>query len=141
VEGIDSVNVKFTSKSEEDARRNGYYTLEKVTVSPSTPVLEDIGNGKSKYVFFKRTVSKQTINFEKGAALPEEIINLDSFGDIILEKEEVALFRGGWQDRDGIEVLDDAKLGEMAALSIYFDEPAVPNTIFSKIQSKNRKQL
>jgi len=51
------------------------------------------------------------------------------------------LFRGGWQDRDGVEVLDDAKLGEMAALSIYFDEPAVKNTIFAQIQAKNRKAL
>ena len=141
VEGIDSVNVKFTSKTEEDARRLGYYILEKVTVTPSTPVLEDIGNGKSKYVFFKRTVTKQKINFEPNAALPEEVINLDSFGDIILEKEEVALFRGGWVDRDNVAVLDDAKMGEMAALSIYFDEPAVPNTVFSKIQAKNRKAL
>ena len=141
IEGIDSVNIRFISKTEEDARRLGYYVTKTVTVTPSTPVLEDIGNGKQKYVFFKRTVTEQKVNFEPGAALPEEVINLDSFGDIILEKEEVALFRGGWQDREGVEVLDDVKVGEMAALSIYFDEPAVPNTVFAKIQSKNRKSL
>jgi hypothetical protein len=141
VEGIDSVNVRFVSEKEETARRNGYYTVETVTVTPSTPVLEEIGNGKQKYVFFKRTVTTNNINFEPGAALPESVINLDSFGDIILEKEEVALFRGGWQDRDGAVVLDDVKIGEMAALSIYFDEPAVPNTIFSRVQAQNRRAL
>ena len=141
IEGIDSVNVRFISKAEEDARRLGYYILEKTTVTPSTPVLEDIGNGKQKYVFFKKTVQQQKVNFEPGAALPEDIINLDSFGDIILEREEVAMFRGGWVDRDGVEVLDDAKLGELAALSIYFDEPAVKNTVFTKIQAKNRRAL
>ena len=141
VEGIDSVNIRFISEKEETARRQGYYVAETVKVTPSTPVLEDIGNGKQKYVFFKRTVTKSQVNFEPNAALPENVINLDSFGDIILEKEEVALFRGGWQDRDGVKVEDDARLGEQAALSIYFDEPAVPNTIFSKIQAKNRKQL
>ena len=141
IEGIDSVNVRFISKVEEDARRQGYYTLEKVMVTPSTPILEDIGNGKQKYVFFKRTVTERKISFEPNAALPEDVINLDSFGDILLGKEEVALFRGGWLDRDGVEIPDDAKLGEQAALSIYFDEPAVPNTIFSKIQAKNRKAL
>jgi hypothetical protein len=141
IEGIDSVNVRFISKVEEDARRLGYYVTKTVTVTPSTPVLEDIGNGKQKYVFFKRTVTEQKVNFEAGAALPENVINLDSFGDIILEKEEVALFRGGWIDRDSVQVLDDAKVGEMAALSIYFDEPAVTNTVFAKIQSKNRKAL
>jgi hypothetical protein len=141
VEGIDSVNVRFISKVEEDARRLGYYILEKVIVTPSTPILETIGNGKQKYVFFKRTVTERKISFEPNAALPEDVINLDSFGDILLGKEEVALFRGGWLDRDGVEIPDDAKLGEQGALSIYFDEHAVPNTIFSKIQAKNRKAL
>ena len=73
--------------------------------------------------------------------MQEEVINLDSFGDIILGREEVALFRGGWQDRDGVEILDDAKTGEMAALSIYFDEPAIQNTIFTKLQTQNRKSI
>jgi hypothetical protein len=58
-----------------------------------------------------------------------------------LEKDEVAVFRGGWLDRSGSLVEDDALLGEMGALSVYFDEPAVPNTTFRKIQSKNRKSL
>jgi len=141
VSGVDSVNVMFTSKKEEDARRLGYYVSETVTVTPSTPVLEDIGNGKQKYVFFKRTVTENKVNFEPGAALPENVINLDSFGDIILEKEEVALFRGGWQDRTGINIPDGSKMGEQAALSVYFDEPAVKNTVFSKMQAQNRKAL
>lgn len=141
IEGIDSVNVRFTSKAEEDARRQGFYTVETVTVTPSTPVLEDIGNGKQKYVFFKRNIKKTQVSFESGAALPEDVINLDSFGDIILGKEEIALFRGGWSDRDNVLVKDGAATGEMAALSIYFDEPAVPNTVFTKIQAKNRNLL
>ena len=141
VEGVDSVNVRFVSEKEETARKNGYYVTETITVTPSTPVLEDIGNGKQKYVFFKRTVSENKVNFETGAALPESVINLDSFGDIILEKEEIALFRGGWTDRDGVLVQDSAAIGEMAALSVYFDEPAVPSSIFTTIQSQNRKAL
>jgi hypothetical protein len=141
IEGIDSVNVRFVSEKEETARRLGYYTSETVTVTPSTTTLEDIGNGKQKYVFFKRNVQTTLVNFEPNAPLPENVINLDSFGDILLEKEEVALFRGGWVDRDGAPVLDDAKVGEMAALSVYFDEPAVPNTVFSRIQAQNRKAL
>ena len=141
IEGIDSVNVRFVSEKEETARRLGYYTSETVTVTPSTTRLEDIGNGKQKFVFFKRNVQTTTVNFAPNAALPENVINLDSFGDILLEKEEVALFRGGWVDRDGATVVDDAKVGEMAALSVYFDEPAVPNTVFSRIQAQNRKAL
>lgn len=141
VAGIDSVNVRFVSKTEEDARRNGYYTSETVTVTPSTPILEDIGNGQQKMVFFKRTINTKKVKFGANAALPENVINLDSFGDILLEKDEVALFRGGWADREGILVEDDALIGEMGALSVYFDEPSVPQTIFTRVQAKNRKTL
>lgn len=141
IDGIDSVNVKFTSEKEETARRLGYYVSETVTVTPSTPVLKDVGNGKQKMVFFKRTVTTSQVNFEPDAALPENVINLDSFGDIILEPEEVALFRGGWLDRKNIMVDDSVKTGEKAALSIYFDEPAVKNSIFAKVQAKNRKAI
>lgn len=141
VDGIDSVNIRFISEAEENARRNGYYISETVTVTPSTPTLETIGNGKQKYVFFKRTVTETIVNFNPGDPLPESVINLDSFGDIILDKEEVALFRGGWVDRDNQSVLDDARAGEMAALSVYFDEPAIPNTIYAQIQTQNRKKL
>jgi hypothetical protein len=141
VDGVDSVNIRFVSEAEETARKNGYYISKTVTVTPSTPTLETIGNGKQKFVFFKRTVTETQVNFEPNAALPESIIGLDSFGDIILGKEDVAMFRGGWIDRDGIKVPDDARAGEMAALSVYFDEPPVPMTIYSSIQTQNRKQI
>lgn len=141
VDGVDSVNIRFVSEAEETARKNGYYVSKTVTVTPSTPTLETIGNGKQKFVFFKRTVVETQVNFEPNAALPESVIGLDSFGDIILGKEDVAMFRGGWVDRDGIKVPDDARAGEMAALSVYFDEPPVPMTIYSSIQTQNRKQI
>lgn len=141
IEGIDSVNVRFVSQKEEEARARGYYTVETVTVTPSTPTLETVGNGQQKYVFFKRTVNTSTVNIAPNDPLPESVIGLDSFGDIILGKNEVALFRGGWNDRDGSVVSDGAKLGEQAALSVYFDEPAVPNTIYTRIQTQNRKNL
>lgn len=141
VSGVDSVNVRFVSETEEIARKNGYYTVTNTTVTPSTPTLQDVGNGQSKFVFFKKTVTKSTVNFATNDPLPESVIGLDSFGDIILGKEQVALFRGGWVDRDSIAVLDNALLGEQAALSVYFDEPARPNTIYSTIQTQNRKKI
>ena len=140
IEGIDSVNIRFVSEKEETARKNGYYISKTVTVSPMTPVLEEISNGKQKMVYFKRTVTEKQVKFQEGAPLPENVINLDSFGDILLEKEEIALIRGGWEDKFGLIVDDSVKLGEKAAMSVYFDEPAVQNTIFAKIQAKNRKQ-
>jgi hypothetical protein len=58
-----------------------------------------------------------------------------------MEKEEVAVFRGGWQDRDGDEIIDDALMNAEAALSINFDATPVPRTIYTRVQAGNRKSM
>lgn len=142
IEGIDSVNVRFISETEETARRLGYYESKTVSVVPQEPViLEDIGNGKQKYIFFKRVEEVKTVDVDATTAIPPTVAGLDEWGDIIMEKEEVAVFRGGWQDRDGDDILDDAKINAEAALSVNFDETPVPRTIYTRVQAGNRKAL
>ena len=142
IEGIDAVNVRFISETEETARRLGYYESKTVSVVPQEPViLEDIGNGKQKYIFFKQVEEVKTVDVDATTAIPPTVAGLDEWGDIIMEKEEVAVFRGGWQDRDGDEILDDAKINAEAALSVNFDEKPVPRTIYTRVQAGNRKAL
>jgi len=144
IDGIDSVNVQFLSKSQEDALRTGSYTVTQTTITPQAPVLEDVGNGKNRILFFKKTVTSNTVTFNPSNGIPvdvrEYVTGLDEFGDIILDKEEVAMFRGGWQDRSGGIVVDQPKVGQMASLSVSFSKP-VPRTVYTKIQSANRKSL
>ena len=142
IEGIDAVNVRFISETEETARRLGYYESKTVSVVPQEPVLlEDIGNGKQKYIFFKQVEEVKTVDVDATTAIPPTVAGLDEWGDIIMEKEEVAVFRGGWQDRDGDDILDDAKINAEAALSVNFDETPVPRTIYTRVQAGNRKAL
>lgn len=142
IEGIDAVNVRFISETEETARRLGYYESVTVTVVPQEPVtLEEVGNGKQKYVFFKRIEEVETVNVDETTEIPETVKGLDRWGDIIMEKEEVAVFRGGWQDRDGDEIVDDALINAEAALSINFEGDPVPRTIYTRVQAGNRKAL
>tara|TARA_B100001057_G_scaffold456374_1_gene503715 strand:+ start:4009 stop:5838 length:1830 start_codon:yes stop_codon:yes gene_type:complete len=142
IEGIDAVNVRFISETEETARRLGYYESKTVSVVPQEPVLlEDIGNGKQKYIFFKQVEEVKTVDVDETTTIPYTVAGLDQWGDIIMEKEEVAVFRGGWQDRDGDEILDDAKINAEAALSVNFDETPVPRTIYTRVQAGNRKAL
>lgn len=142
IDGIDAVNVRFISETEETARRLGYYESKTVSVVPQEPVLlEDIGNGKQKYIFFKRVEEVKTVDVDATTAIPPTVAGLDEWGDIIMEKEEVAVFRGGWQDRDGDDILDDAKINAEAALSVNFDETPVPRTIYTRVQAGNRKAL
>tara|TARA_B110000459_G_C16591641_1_gene486564 strand:- start:475 stop:2136 length:1662 start_codon:yes stop_codon:yes gene_type:complete len=142
VEGIDSVNVRFISETEETARRQGYYESVTTTVQPQEPVvLEDIGNGKQKYIFFKKVEEVRTVDVEPTTVIPYTVAGLDEWGDIIMEKEEVAVFRGGWLDRDGDEIVDQALLNAEAALSVNFDPTPVPRTIYTRVQAGNRKAL
>ena len=144
VDGVDSVNVQFMSKAYEEAMRTGAYTVTQTTITPQSPVLEDVGNGKNRVLFFKKTVTSNTVTFNTQEGIPMEVrkqvTGLDEFGDIILSKEEVAMFRGGWQDRSGAVVADDPKIGALASLTVNFSNP-IPRTVYTQIQSANRKAL
>jgi hypothetical protein len=142
IEGVDSVNVRFISQVEEEALRLGYYESIITTILPQEPViLEDIGNGKQKYVFFQKIEQVNQIELNPGDSIPDSVRGLDQWGDIILDKEEVAVFRGNWLDRDGDNIADDVRMNEEAALSINFDDKPVPRTIYSRVQSGNRRAL
>ena len=104
-------------------------------------------------MFFKRTEEIKKITLDQpdmlipvsgGDKAIEDWYNkigLDKYGDIILDKDEVAVFRGNWEDRDGNLVKDTPAICEMSSLSIYFDNPPVPRTIYSRIQAGNRRAL
>ena len=153
IEGVDAVNVQFVSSIEEKARKDGYYTYNQVTSVPTTPELEGAEGDQKRLVFFKRIVEEKKVVLDQpGMLIPisggekaiqdwYNKIGLDKYGDIILDKQEVAMFRGGWEDRNGDYVKDEPAIGEMASLSVYFDNPPVPNTVFSRIQAGNRKAL
>jgi len=144
VDGVDSVNVQFISKSYEDALRTGSYTVTQTTITPQSPVLEDVGNGKNRILFFKKTVTSKTVTFNADEGIPmevrKEVTGLDEFGDILLNKEDVAMFRGGWQDRTGATVVDDPKIGALSSMTVNFSNP-IPRTVYTQIQSANRKAL
>jgi hypothetical protein len=142
IEGVDAVNVRFISETEETARRLGYFESKTISVVPQEPViLEEIGNGKQKYIFFKQVEEVQTVKVDDTTQIPYTVAGLDEWGDIIMEKEEVAVFRGGWQDRDGDDIVDEALINAEAALSVNFDETPVPRTIYTRVQAGNRKAL
>lgn len=142
IEGIDAVNVRFISETEETARRQGYYESVTTKIQPQEPViLEDIGNGKQKYIFFKKVEEVKVVDVDETTVIPYSVAGLDQWGDIIMEKEEVAVFRGGWQDRDGDLIEDGALINAEAALSVNFDPEPVPRTIYTRVQAGNRKAL
>jgi len=58
-----------------------------------------------------------------------------------MEKEEVAVFRGGWLDRDGEMIKDIPAINEDASLTVTFDETPVPRTVYTRLQATDRKSI
>ena len=122
--------------------RQGYYESVNISVVPQEPVtLETIGNGKQKYVFFKKIEDVKLVTVDESTQIPDHVRGLDQWGDIIMEKEEVAVFRGGWLDRDGDLIEDDVLMNAEAAVSINFEADPVPKTIYTRVQAGNRRAL
>ena len=122
IDGIDSVNAYFISEENENAIRNGYYIETYDYINPDTHLHEKI---------------ERRIDLNPNE---DPLIGLDSFGDIILKKGEVAIIRGGWQDRDVNEYQTNLEMNKLCGLTVVFSS-ATENTLFNRIQQKNLNEL
>ena len=55
------------------------------------------------------------------AANQDPNLGLDEFGDITIGLTDLAVIRGGWQDRDGVYYEDTPTEGKSSSLNIYFN--------------------
>ena len=122
VEGIDSVNVFFISEENEKAIRDGFYF---VPVYGTDPVTDQ-----------KVLIENKKIVLKKGE---DPNLGLDSFGDVIIENNDIAIIRGGWKDRNGTfyEPIPDAN--KIGSLNVFYKE-AIANNLYNKIQQEKYNQ-
>jgi hypothetical protein len=50
----------------------------------------------------------------------------DEFGDIVLQKDEIALIRGGWYDRNGTYIYDTIDYSKPCSCNIIVDKVITP---------------
>lgn len=137
IDGIDSVNVFFVSQDNEEAISNGYYIKSSYKISPTTPFLQEGEGDKKRYVFFNKEKIDTKIQLEKNE---DPRLGLDEFGDIVIDKNELPIIRGGWYDRNDTYYNEFPKTGQPSSLSIYFKEKITQN-LNSRVQSSNKKKL
>jgi hypothetical protein len=122
IEGIDSVNAYFVSEENENAIRNGYYIETYDYINPDTHLHDKI---------------ERRIDLNPNE---DPLIGLDNFGDIVLKKGEVAVIRGGWNDRDGNAYNTELDMNQLCGLTVVFTS-ATENTIFNKVQQEALNRL
>lgn len=117
ISGIDSVNVYFISEKNETAITNGYYMTSYEWINPETHLRE--------------TITKR-VNLNEGE---DPRLGLDGFGDIELKKNEIAIIKGGWSDRNGNEFAVDVKPDTLCGLSVIFTSQT-DNSVYNELLNK-----
>jgi hypothetical protein len=105
VEGIDSVNVFYISEDNENAIRQGYYEVPVYGIDPATDQ--------------KTLIEMKQIVLSEGE---DPQLGLDEFGDIVIGRDELAIIRGGWNDRNNNFYEDVPNPTSMSSLNIFFKE-------------------
>ena len=123
VEGVDSVNVFFISEENENAIRDGYYYVPVYGTDPATDQRVLIEN--------KKIVLKEG---------EDPGLGLDDFGDVKITEEELAIIRGGWEDRNGNYYEPYPSEKQLGSLNVFFKNK-IPNDLYAKTQQKNFNDL
>lgn len=105
VEGIDSVNVFYISEDNEKAIRQGYYEVPVYGTDPATDQ--------------KTLIEMKQIVLNEGE---DPQLGLDEFGDIVIGRDELAIIRGGWYDRNNNYYEHVPNPTSMSSLNIFFKE-------------------
>jgi hypothetical protein len=123
VEGVDSVNVFFISEENETAIRNGYYYVPVYGTDPATD-------------------QKTLIENKKIVLAPGEDpqLGLDEFGDVIIGPEDIAIIRGGWEDRNKTYFEATPVKNGIGSLNIFF-KSVINNNLYNKTQQDKFNEL
>lgn len=122
INGVDSTNVYFISEENEKAIRDGYYLQETKQINPYTHLYE-------KHT--KRIVLKEN---------EDPMLGLDSFGDIKIKENEIAVIKGGWLDRWGNEFKEEITQTDLCGLTIIFSS-ATENNLYNVTQQANFNKI
>ena len=123
VDGIDSVNVFFISAENEKAISDGFY---EVPVYGTDPVTDQKVLIETKKVVLKEGEDPQ--------------LGLDEFGDVVIGVDDLAIVRGGWDDRNGTYYEDIPNQNAISSLNIFFKE-TIPNNLYNKTQQAKFNDL
>lgn len=123
IDGVDSVNVYFVSEENEKAIKNGFYYVPVYKNDPYT--------GISKWVYNKKIVLQEG---------EDPNLGLDNFGDIKLERTEIGIIKGGFEDRNGNYYEEYPTQTGIGNLNIFFLD-TVDNNLYNKLQQAKLNEL
>jgi hypothetical protein len=116
ISGVDSVNVEF--KSEEDENKLKGIS----TANASQAQLPGIQTAGIISTIFQST-------------------SIDTFGDIIIGRNQLVLLRGGWEDSNGNTYESSPVTGKLGPLNIFILGAPVPNNFNNQLNMTTRQSI
>lgn len=120
----------------------GIRRRDKIPRSDLISIVESVPGVDSVTLFF---VSEKNENYAKSVeSLPETdpkkkiILGLDEFGDIVFDKDEIIILKGGWSDRAGLYYDKGSDLNKLSSINIDIRK-TVPVTYNTEINMKNKQ--
>ena len=118
---------------------------DKIPRSDMIAIIESINGIDSVYVKFISEDDENAINALK-ATSPTGVVNyqsssIDSFGDIIIGKNQLIVLRGGWSDSDGNQYTVSPIPGSLGPLNILITSPLVPVNFNNQLNRTTRDSI
>jgi len=123
ITGVDSVSVFYLSEENEAAIRNGYYF---VPVYGTDPVTDQQVLIENKKIMLTEGQDPQ--------------LGLDEFGDVVIGLDELAIIRGGWEDRNGNFYEEVPADNTLCSLNVFFKE-AIQDNLYNRTQQSKFDSL
>lgn len=128
IDGVDSASVYFVSQKNEDYHKKGAdlgYTQEYAKIpkydSSKTTTLPEY-QPKTQPLLAQSLISKNGTIKENVSYDPNKMLGIDPIhGDIVVEKDEYAIIRGGFRDRKGIWYNENPNNNSLNSINIVFD--------------------
>jgi len=120
IKGLDSIDIYFISKNNEDYIKQNKSLNIKLTKKDMVKTIKlELSGAKQKQINI--TPGRILKNDEREI---QSSIGLDPIlGDIIMEKDEYAIIRGGWSDRNGIYFDENINSNEnLTSINVIFDK-------------------
>ena len=121
IDGVDTCDVFFINEQNENAIINGKYIKTETTYDNLQQVIEN------KLIYLKRGTDPR--------------LGFDSFGNIIVDKGNICIPKGGWMDRDGNYYTETPETGKLGPINIFFLDKVEYSSYNQSMQRKLLKLL
>ena len=122
----------------------GIRRRDKIPRSDLIAILESIPGVDSVTLFFVSEKNEKYAisvdNLSENDPKKKIVLGLDEFGDIVFDKDEIAIITGGWGDRTGLYYDKGADYNKLSSINIDI-RSTVPVTYNTEINNKNKSFL